>query len=72
MTEIEKLDVLGRQKGIVIYAIHQCNSGWGTQWAEGNGPDWRERLAVYGYYPTVTEMVAAEIERLKSLASPAS
>lgn len=65
MTEIEKLDALGRRKGIVIYAVHQSNSGWGVQWAESGGADWRQRLVVYSYYPTITEAVTAETQRLE-------
>ena len=69
LTEIEKLDALGREYGCVIYSIHQANAGWGCQWYENPDnsplvPDWRNRIVVYGYYPTITEMVEAETKRL--------
>jgi hypothetical protein len=68
LTEIEKLDALGREYGFVIYAVHQANAGWGCQWYEPDveeyGDNWRQRLVVYGYYPTITEMVEAEKQRL--------
>lgn len=77
MYTIEELDELGRSKGLVIYAIHQANAGWGCQWYEWNSaelwgdgtpdPGWRKRLVVYNYYPTVAEMIEGETERLKQL-----
>jgi hypothetical protein len=67
---IEKLDELGREYGFAIYSVHQCNAGWGVQWYEGTdreraAEDWRRHLHVYGYYPTIAEMVKAETERVK-------
>lgn len=79
LTEIEKLDALGREHGFVIYAVHQANAGWGCQWYEGGdygvsspvtgrvGLEWRQRLVVYGYYPTIAEMVEQETKRLELL-----
>lgn len=77
MHDIEILDAIGREKGLVIYAIHQANAGWGCQWFEWNGEElwgsgvpnskWRQRLSVYGYYPTIAEMIEAETERVKRL-----
>lgn len=68
MHDIEQLDALGRSKGLVIYAIHQANAGWGVQWYEGGSPlnpDWRNRISVYAYYPTIAGMVAAETKRVR-------
>ena len=72
MNDIEKLDALGREQGFVIYSVHQCNAGWGTQWYEGEpnpaiNSEWRRKIVVYKYYPTITEMVKAETERIKAL-----
>lgn len=74
MNDIEKLDALGREYGIVIYNVHQCNAGWGVMWYEGDaqtppisrdmGSEWRKHLHVYTYYPTIGEMVKAETDRV--------
>lgn len=73
MHDIERLDALGRGKGLVIYAIHQANAGWGCQWYEPISQqfwdetldeNWRRRLVVYNYYPTVSEMIEAETKRV--------
>ena len=69
ISEIEKLDALGREKGLVIYNIHQCNAGWGVCWYEGGPIEsrstiWKDKLRTYQYYPTVAEMVEAETKRV--------
>lgn len=68
LTEIEKLDALGRECGCVIYSIHQAAAGWGCQWYEhADKPlpaDWNRGIHVYNYYPTITEMIEAEKVRL--------
>lgn len=75
MNDIEKLDALGREYGLVIYAIHQARAGWGCQWYDGIADltatpnEWQKHLSVYGYYPTIAEMVKAETERIKGLAA---
>jgi hypothetical protein len=79
LTEIEKLDALGREYGCVIYSVHQCQAGWGVQWYEGDDPEcpeaarpydgWRQRLVTYAYYPTITQMVEAEKRRLADTAA---
>lgn len=73
LTEIEKLDAIGREKGLVIYSVHQCRAGWGVQWYDENagspnyGETWRANLSVYGYYPTIIEMIEAEKQRLAKI-----
>ena len=72
LTEIEKLDALGREYGFVIYAVHQAKAGWGCQWWEPTAhfwdesldENWRRHLVVYNYYSTITEIVEAEKKRL--------
>lgn len=67
MHDIEILDAQGREKGRVIYSIHQCRAGWGVQWYEGGNPvgtEWRTKISVYSYYPTISEMIEAETERV--------
>lgn len=68
-SEIEKLDALGREYGLFIYAIHQCKDGWGAQWRTGD----KDSLPYdhFTVYPTVRAMVIAETDRINQLAGRA-
>lgn len=75
LSDIEKLDALGREKGLVIHSIHQANAGWCCQWCVPTGDygdetldrNWWHQLTVYGYYPTITDMVEAETSRINTI-----
>lgn len=67
LSEIEKLDALAQERGITIYNICHRNAGWGVQWLEIEGPNWKNGLVVYNYYPTIAEMIAVETARLSKL-----
>ena len=77
ISDIEKLDALGREKGLVIYSIHQANAGWGCQWYVGSKgqtavePEWRTKIVVHQYYPTIAEMIEAETKRVNEWSADA-
>lgn len=68
MNDIEKLDALGREYGLFLYAVHRCKDGWGAQWRQGD-----ENSLPYDYftvYPTITAMVKAETDRIVAVTTP--
>ena len=69
---ITELRILGEQRGFALYNICFRGAGVGIQWHPQNpgmingeaAEDWRTRLVLAKYYPSLSKAIQGEIARL--------
>jgi hypothetical protein len=67
--KLAQLQGLAEQNGAILHAICFRDGQVGIQWREdARAADWpyEPGLVVYGYYPTLTDAIEGEIERLQA------